>query len=217
MPGVQAYAALGTRIRSSSAVATTPATRSAGGVCRRRRGSDAQPATLPTNRLAKVAQLVLHEAIDTIARLADRLADFPLDAIGRDLIDEVTAVLSRPLGARGARRHGASSGPLRAAKHRRDRSAARRSSPEEQGRGGADRRADERGGEQVVLGITPNLAVAGGLADAWPPLRAGRDRCTHRRSPPASDPERRASRPPRLRCEARRLRCAHRAPSTPSR
>jgi cytochrome c-type biogenesis protein CcmH/NrfG len=214
---VHAYAALGSRISSSSAAATRPAVRSAGGRGRRRLRSHAQATTLAADRLAKVAQLVLNEAVDAVARLADRLPHFPLDAVGRNLIDEVTAVLPRPLRTSGARRDGATSGPFRAAQHGRDWSASRWPAPQEQGGGGADRCADERRGEQVVLGITPNLAVAGGLADAWPPLRAGRDRCTHRRSPPASDRARRASRLPRPRCEARRLRCALRAPSTPSR
>jgi hypothetical protein len=60
-----------------------------------------------------------------------------------------------------------------------------------------------------------NFAVAGGLADAWSPLRAGRDRCSHRRVPLASDRSRSAR--PRPRCEARPPPCAPRAPWKPSR
>ena len=217
MPGVQAYAACGSRTTSSSASATRPARRSAGRPRRCTSCLDAQAAALPTNRLAQVAKLVLDQAIDAVARFAHRLPDLALDAVGRDLIDELTPLLARPACARSACRHRASSGPLRAAEHGRDRAAARGTASQQQGGRRTDRRADEGRGEQVVLGITPNLAVAGGLADAWPPLRAGRDRCTHRRSPPASDPVRRASRPPHPRCEARPLRCARRAPSTPSR
>ena len=196
---------------------TTPAPRSAGRLGGRRSVSDAEPPALAPNRLAKVAQLVLDEAVDAVARLAHRLADLALDALRRDLVDELLAVFARPSCAGGAGCHRPASSPLRAPKHRSDRACPRWPAPQQQRRGGTNGRADERGGEQVVLGITPNLAVAGGLADAWPPLRAGRDRCTHRRSPPASDRTCRSPRRPCPRCEARRLRCARRAPSTPSR
>jgi len=196
---------------------TTPAPRSAGRLGGRRSVSDAEPPALAPNCLAKVAQLVLNEAVDAVARLAHRLADLALDALRRDLVDELLAVFARPSCAGGAGCHRPASSPLRAPKHRSDRACPRWPAPQQQRRGGTNGRADERGGEQVVLGITPNLAVAGGLADAWPPLRAGRDRCTHRRSPPASDRTCRSPRRPCPRCEARRLRCARRAPSTPSR
>ena len=217
MPGVHAYAACGRRTTSSRAAATRPAARSAGRPRRSCVRLDAQPPALPANRLAKVTELVLNEPVDAVTRLTHGLTNLAFDPLGRDLVDELTPLLACPTCASGARRHRAPSGPFRAAQDGCDRPAARRSASQQQGCGGADRRADEGRGEQVVLGITPNLAVAGGLADAWPPLRAGRDRCTHRRSPPASDPARRAIRPPGPRCEARRLRSARRAPSTPSR
>src|SRR5688572_3859406 len=217
VPGVQAYAVSGSRTTSSRAATTRPARRIAGRPIQPDRRSDAQAPALAANRFAKVAKLVLNESIDAVARLADRLAHLALDALGRDLVDEPTAMLARPSRARRARRHRPAPRPLGAPEHGCDRPSARGASAEKQGGRRADRRADEGRGEQVVLGITPNLAFAGGLADAWLPLRAGRDRCTHRRSPPASDPERRACRPPHPRCEARQLRCARRAPSTPSR
>src|SRR5215218_2412644 len=211
VPGVQAYAALGSSTSRSSATMTTAADRSTG---RPRARSHAEAAALAANRLAKLA---LYEPIDALARLAHRFPDFALDPLGRDLIDELTPVLARPPRAREAGGGRTAPRPLGASQHGRDGPRPRGSATQEQSGRGTDRRADERRGEQVVLGVTPNLAVAGGLADAWLPLRAGRDRCTHRRSPPASDPARRASRRPRPRCEARRLRCVHHAPSTPSR
>ncbi len=217
MPGDHAYASVGSSATSSSATATTPAVRSAGRPCRRRLPSDAQAPPLAPNRLAEVTELVLNQTIDAVARLSDRLADLTLDALRRDLVEKLFAMLARPSRAGRTGCHRTTSGQLRAPEHRGDRSASRRSAAKEQGGGSADRRADERGGEQVVLRVTPSLAVGGGLADAWPPLRAGRDRCTHRLSPPASDSTRQPARRPRPRCEARRLRCARRAPSTPSR
>src|SRR5437764_5740898 len=176
---------------------------------------DPEPAAVAAERLAKVAELVLHEAVDSFAGLADRLADVVLDPVHRDAIDELSSVLARPRGPRRARRDCAASGPLRPAHDRSDGTLSRGTASKEQGRCGADRRADERCGEQVVLRITPNLAVAGGLADAWPPLRAGRDRCSHRRVPLALDRSRSAR--PRPRCEARLTPCAPRAPWMPSR
>jgi hypothetical protein len=45
---------------------------------------------------------VLDEAIDAIARRANRLADVVLDAIDRDAVDELTTLLACPASARSA-------------------------------------------------------------------------------------------------------------------
>src|SRR5258706_12716134 len=89
---------------------------------------------------------------------------------------------------------------------------------EEERRRRPNRGADERRGEQIVLRLTsrPILACAAGLADAWSPLRAYRNRRSHRRAPLTSGAARDARPPRRPHGEVTRHPCAPRAPPTPS-
>lgn len=128
---------------------------------------------------------MLDEAIDAIARRADRLADVVLDAVDRDAVDELTTLLACPASARTAGAERRLSGDAGAAKERCDGPAPGGAAAEEKGRCCTDCGTDERRSEQVVLGVTrcPIPAVAAGLADAWAPLRANRYRRSHLRAP----------------------------------
>jgi hypothetical protein len=128
---------------------------------------------------------VLNEAIDALARRANRLADVVLDAVDRDAVDELTTLFACPPCANAACAKRGLSGDARAAKQWCHGPLAGGATAEEKRRGCADRGTDERRGEQVVLGVTrpPIPAVAAGLADAWAPLRANRYRRSHHRAP----------------------------------
>src|SRR5687767_14156638 len=96
--------------------------RSAGRPCRRRSPSDAEAAPLAPNRLAEVAELVLNEAIDAVARLAARLADLAFDALAGAVVGALFAALARPSRARRTGCHRTPPGHPRATEHRGDRS-----------------------------------------------------------------------------------------------
>ena len=129
---------------------------------------------------------MLDEAIDAIARCANRLTDVVLDAINRDAVDELTTLLACPPGARLACAERGLSGDAGAAEQWGNWPAPGGAAAEEKRCCCANRGTDERCGKQVVLGVTrPPIpaAVAAGLADAWAPLRANRYRRSHHRAP----------------------------------
>jgi len=128
---------------------------------------------------------VLDEPVDALARRADRLADVVLDAVDRNAVDEFTAVLTCPTRTDPTRAECRLASDAGAAEQWADWPLAGGAAAEEKRRCCTDSGTDERRGEQVVLGVTrPSIpAVAAGLADAWPPLRADRDRRSHLRAP----------------------------------
>jgi hypothetical protein len=146
VPGVQACAVPGNRTTSTSATASIPPNR-ASAVSRWRVWSDPHTLALVPEDAAQVAQFVLDEAVDAIARCAHRLADVVLDAIHGDAIDELAALFACPLGSRGACAVRALAGSARAAEHWCEGAVSRRAASQQKRCRGANGGANEGRGE----------------------------------------------------------------------
>ena len=57
---------------------------------------DSEPLPLLPEGPPQVPQLVLHEAVDPVARRADGLADVVLDAVNGNALEQFAALLARP-------------------------------------------------------------------------------------------------------------------------
>jgi hypothetical protein len=117
-------------------------------------GSDAHALALLPERSAEIAEFVLDEAIDALARRANRLADVVLDAVHGNAIDELSALLTCPARTDPAGAKCRLACDAGAAEQWADWALAGGAAAEEKCRCRTDGGTDERRGEQVVLGVT---------------------------------------------------------------